>query len=63
MRVSGASNGQEIARFDLSEDMSSETAMIFGEIYRHGAEWMFKAIGRGFRGGLGALAGNFGLDG
>ncbi|MDR1079607.1 MAG: TerD family protein [Deltaproteobacteria bacterium] len=62
MRVVNAGNGQEIARFDLSEDMSTETAMIFGEIYRHGAEWKFKAIGQGFAGGLGALAGNFGVD-
>ncbi|MDR1036375.1 MAG: TerD family protein [Deltaproteobacteria bacterium] len=62
MRVVDAGNGQEIARFDLSEDMSTETAMIFGEIYRHGAEWKFKAIGQGFAGGLGALAANYGVD-
>jgi len=38
-------NGREIARFDLSEDASTETAMVFGELYRNGAEWKFKAVG------------------
>ena len=52
----------EIARFDLSEDASVETAMIFGEIYRHNGEWKFKAIGQGFKGGLGALAQHFGVN-
>jgi hypothetical protein len=56
MRVVNNDNGAEIARFDLSEDASTETAMIFGELYRHGAEWKFKAVGQGFAGGLGALA-------
>lgn len=57
MRVVNNDNGSEIARFDLSEDASTETAMIFGELYRHGAEWKFKAVGRGFAGGFGC-AGN-----
>ena len=52
----------EIARFDLSEDASVETAMIFGEIYCHNGEWKFKAIGQGFKGGLGALAQHFGVN-
>ncbi|VCX11165.1 General stress protein 16U [Klebsiella pneumoniae] len=51
MRVVNNDNGSEIARFDLSEDASTETAMIFGELYRHGAEWKFKAVGQGFAGG------------
>lgn len=53
---------QEIARFDLSEDASIETAMIFGEIYRHNGEWKFKATGQGFAGGLSALAKNYGVN-
>ncbi len=53
---------QEVARFDLSEDYSIETAMIFGEIYRHSGEWKFKAVGQGFAGGLGPLANNFGVN-
>ncbi|HCT4435601.1 TPA: TerD family protein [Klebsiella aerogenes] len=62
MRVYNHDNGEEIARFDLSEDASTETAMIFGELYRHGAEWKFKAVGQGFAGGLAALASAHGVS-
>jgi tellurium resistance protein TerD len=53
---------REIARFDLSEDSSSETAMIFGELYRSGSEWKFRAVGQGYQGGLAPLARSFGVD-
>ncbi|MGO3541257.1 MULTISPECIES: TerD family protein [unclassified Pseudomonas] len=56
IRVVNKADGKEIARFDLSEDASVETAMIFGELYRHGAEFKFKAIGQGYAGGLKPLA-------
>ena len=62
IRVVNATGGAEIARYDLSEDASTETAMIFGELYRHGGEWKFKAIGQGFAGGLGPLAKSFGVN-
>ena len=62
MRVVNDTGGSEVARYDLSEDASTVTAMIFGEIYRSGAEWKFKAIGQGFNQGLGALAANFGVN-
>ena len=62
MRVVNNDNGSEIARFYLSEDASTETAMIFGELYRHGAEWKFKAVGQGFAGGLAALATQHGIN-
>ncbi len=62
VRVLNAEGGTEIARYDLSEDASVETAMIFGEIYRHGADWKFRAVGQGFAGGLGPLARNYGVD-
>lgn len=62
IRCVDAQGDKEIARYDLSEDASVETAMIFGEIYRHGAEWKFKAIGQGFAGGLGPLAKSFGVN-
>ena len=55
-------NNTEIARYDLSEDASIETAMIFGELYRHGSEWKFKAIGQGYAGGLAAVAKDFGVN-
>ena len=62
IRCVNADTNVEIARFDLSEDASVETAMIFGEVYRHNGEWKFKAIGQGFKGGLAALAQHFGVN-
>lgn len=62
IRVVNEEGGQEIARYDLSEDASIETAMIFGEIYRIGDDWKFKAVGQGFAGGLGPLAQSFGVN-
>jgi tellurium resistance protein TerD len=62
MRVVNADSNIEIARYDLSEDYSIETAMIFGEIYRHNNEWKFKAVGQGYEGGLRALALNYGVS-
>jgi tellurium resistance protein TerD len=53
---------KEIARYDLSEEASSVTAMIFGELYRYNGEWKFKAVGQGFDNGLFELAQNFGVD-
>lgn len=62
IRVVDDSNGKELARYDLSEDSSTETAMIFAEVYRRNNEWKFKAIGQGFAGGLGPLARNYGVN-
>ncbi len=62
VRCVNSDGNVEVARFDLSEDASTETAMIFGEIYRHAGEWKFKAIGQGFQGGLGPLAKTFGVS-
>lgn len=62
IRIVNQDGGAEIARYDLSEDASVETAMIFGEIYRNGADWKFKAVGQGFAGGLGPLASSFGVS-
>jgi tellurium resistance protein TerD len=62
IRCLNADGDKEIARYDLSEDGSTETAMVFGEMYRAGAEWKFKAIGQGFKGGLGPLAKSFGVN-
>ena len=62
IRVVNADDNNEIARYDLSEDASTETAMTFGEIYRHGQEFKFRAVGQGFQGGLGPLARNFGVN-
>lgn len=62
IRVVNDANGTEIARYDLSEDASTETAMIFGEVYRHNGEWKFRAVGQGYNGGLGPLAQSMGVN-
>jgi tellurium resistance protein TerD len=59
--VNQADNG-ELARYDLSEDASTETAMIFGELYRNGAEWKFRAVGQGYSAGLAGIARDFGVN-
>jgi tellurium resistance protein TerD len=51
----------EIVRYDLTEDASRETAMLFAEIYRHGAEWKFRAVGQGYANGLAGIATDFGV--
>jgi len=61
MRIVNLDSDTEIARFDLTEDYSTETAMIFGEIYRHNDEWKFKAVGQGFAGGLESMCKQFGV--
>ncbi len=62
IRVVNQANNQEIARYDLSEDASTETAMVFGELYRNGAEWKFRAIGQGYASGLRGIAQDFGVN-
>ncbi|MFC6619392.1 TerD family protein [Deinococcus radiophilus] len=62
IRVLNKDGGSEIARYDLSEDASTDTAMIFGEVYRNGSEWKFRAVGQGYQGGLGPLAQNYGVN-
>ena len=62
IRVVNAANNSEIARYDLSEDASTETAMVFGELYRHGAEWKFRAVGQGWTSGLAGIAKDYGVN-
>ncbi|OQA84432.1 MAG: General stress protein 16U [Lentisphaerae bacterium ADurb.Bin242] len=62
IRIVNGADGQELIRFDLSEDFSVETAVIFGELYRHGGEWKFNAVGNGFQGGLAALCNYYGIQ-
>jgi tellurium resistance protein TerD len=61
IRTVNAGSNTEIARYDLSEDSSTESAMIFGEVYRNNGDWKFKAVGQGYKGGLGPLAASFGV--
>ena len=61
MRIVNMEGDVEIARFDLGEDYSIETAIIFGEVYRNGGDWKFKAVGQGSSGGLEAMCRQFGV--
>jgi len=62
IRVMNQAGEAEIARYDLSEDAATETAMVFGEIYRNGAEWKFRATGQGYASGLSGIARDFGVS-
>ena len=62
VRIVNDATGEELIRYDLGEDFSIETAVVVGELYRHGAEWKFNAIGSGYQGGLGSLVKDYGLQ-
>jgi tellurium resistance protein TerD len=62
IRVVNAADSKEIARYDLSEDASTETAMVFGEVYRNGADWKFRAVGQGYASGLAGIARDYGVN-
>ncbi|MEW1864840.1 TerD family protein [Streptomyces sp. NBC_00669] len=62
IRIVNQADGRELARYDLTEDASTETAMVFGELYRHGPEWKFRAIGQGYASGLAGIASDFGVN-
>lgn len=62
VRIVNEETGSEILRYDLTEEFSIETALVFCELYRHDGEWKFSAVGSGFQGGLEALCRNYGLD-
>lgn len=62
IRIVNEVSGAEVVRYDLAEDASTETAMIFAELYRNGSEWKFRAIGQGYAGGLKSVANSFGMN-
>jgi tellurium resistance protein TerD len=62
IRVVNEADNREITRFDLSEDASTETALVFGELYRRGGEWKFRAVGQGYASGLAGIARDYGVN-
>ncbi|WP_322906359.1 TerD family protein [Paenibacillus campi] len=62
VRIVNDATNEELIRFDLGEDFSIETGVVVGELYRHGAEWKFSAIGSGYRDGLAGLVRDYGLQ-
>lgn len=62
VRIVNEETDVEVLRYDLSEDFSIETALVFCELYRNNGDWKFSAIGSGFSGGLEALCKNYSLQ-
>ncbi len=62
IRIVNQTGGTELARYDLTEDASTETAMLFGELYRSGGEWKFRAVGQGYASGLAGIARDYGVN-
>ncbi|NIF23057.1 TerD family protein [Candidatus Pantoea multigeneris] len=62
IRLVNDDNQSEVARYDLTEDASTETAMLFGELYRNGTEWKFRAVGQGYAGGLASVCAQYGIN-
>ena len=59
IRIYDAKTTTEIARYDLDEDFSIETAVEFGRLYRYNGEWKFEAIGNGSKGGMESLVNKY----
>ncbi|MFB7668674.1 TerD family protein [Kitasatospora sp. NPDC056138] len=61
IRLTDQATGVEVARYDLTGG-ADETAMVFGELYRHGSDWKFRAVGQGYASGLAGIAADFGVN-
>ncbi len=61
IRIADKANDNDIARYDLTEDYSSETSLVFAEIYRKDGQWRAVAKGDGFKGGLTSFLSTYGL--
>jgi len=62
IRIVNNDGGAEIAKYELDEDYSSETAINFGELYRKNGGWNFKAVGAGFNEGLAGFCKTYGVS-
>ncbi len=62
IRLVNDESQKEVTRYDLSEDASTETSMLFAELYRHNGEWKFRAVGQGYAGGLASVCAQYGVS-
>lgn len=62
VRLIDEDTGEELVRFDLTEDFSTETALVVAEIYKRDGQWKFAAVGSGYDNGLKALCKEYGID-
>jgi tellurium resistance protein TerD len=61
VRITDPGSGLEVARYQLADEAGSETAMVFGELYRHSGDWKFRAVGQGYATGLAGIATDYGV--
>lgn len=62
IRLVDSDTGNEVARYNMGEDFSTETAVVIAEIYRNNGDWKFNAIGSGYAGGLANICAQYGID-
>jgi tellurium resistance protein TerD len=62
IRIVNESDSSELLRYDLEEDYSNETAIVFAELFRKDGGWDFHAIGDGHDGGLATLCAKYGVE-
>ena len=62
IRICDQDTQQEIVRFDLTEEACMMSCMQFGELYRYGTEWKFKALGTPVQNGLRGAGAQFGMQ-
>lgn len=62
VRIVNKADNKELAKFELDEDYSAETAVLFGTVYRKDNEWRFKAEGNGFNNGLKGFCDMYGVN-
>jgi tellurium resistance protein TerD len=60
--LDGATNAPVVASENLADTFTSETAVVLGEVYRHGEHWKFKVVGQGYSSGLTGVAQQYGLS-
>jgi tellurium resistance protein TerD len=60
IRVLNLAGNTELVRSeDLAPAMTSETALVLGEMYRHDGGWKFKVIGQGYANGIAGIAADY----
>lgn len=62
IRLVNAENDEEILRFDLGEEFSTQQSVVFAEIYKSGGEWKFRAVGEGYNNELDGICRKYGID-
>jgi tellurium resistance protein TerD len=62
IRIANNETNEEVCKYDLGEDYSTEKSVIVAELYRHNGEWKFGALGNGFAGELGEILSSYGLN-